>query len=213
MKTSKDCILILLLSAGILYSGKSFSQTGFNLGLKGGATFSSLKGSDANDIKRRTGWVGGAFAMLTFAQAFAIQPEFLIQQKGASVTSANNRNKIKLNYFQIPVLFKFRLPIAGTVYPNVFAGPSFAFKMNGTYTSTNTQDGVKKDIDVSHIRKTDTGGIIGAGIDFELNHLFLSIDGRYGFGFKSLGNHSYYLNVKNRCFTLLAGVGFHIGSK
>lgn len=210
MSAIKKHTFILL--AVLLFSINSYSQIGFSLGPKAGVTFTSFRGDQADDIKSRTGWAGGLFANLSLLDFLSIQPEFLIHQKGATSRHNQYRNEIRVNYFEIPVLVKLRLPLGETVYPHIFAGPNFSYRVSGKYSSTDTQNGDDRDISIDNVRRSDTGGIIGVGIDIEGQGIFFTIDARYGFGFNELGDNSYYLNLRNEDLTILAGIGFRIGS-
>lgn len=203
---------IVLLLTIVLFSTNSFSQVGFSLGPKAGVTFTSFRGDHAEDVKSRTGWAGGLFANLSLLDFLSVQPEFLIHQKGATSRYNQYRNEIRVNYFEVPILLKIRLPLGQTVYPNIFAGPNFSYRVSGKYSSTDTENGDDRNISIDNVRRSDTGGIVGVGIDIEGQSIFFTIDARYGFGFNELGDHSYYLNLRNEDLTVLAGIGFRIGS-
>ena len=186
----------------------SYSQeASVALGLKGGASFNSFSGHDAGVIKERVGFMGGVFLNVSIRKAFSIQPEVLFHQGGATNTVNNNTDVIKLNYADVPVLFKLRLPIAGVVYPHIFAGPDFSYRVSATYIQTNTQSGQVITINEGNIQKMGAGGVVGAGIDIQLPLLFLTVDGRYGATFTNLGNSTYQLDINNKYFTLMAGIG------
>jgi hypothetical protein len=203
--------LALFIATAPGFSNNAAAQVNFSLGAKGGVTFTSFNGDDAADIKRRKGFAGGAFVNLSFLKVLSIQPEFLYHQKGATNTMNGTKDEIKINYFQIPVLIKFRVPLGETVYPHIFAGPSFAYRTSTEYNSTNMHNGKSVETDVDRIRTTDSGGIIGAGIDFEAGSIFFTLDGRYGFGARYLGDQSYNLSFRNRDITVMAGLGFRLG--
>lgn len=201
------CALIIL----FLNVSVAEAQVAFSLGVKAGATVTSFKGDQAPEVDTKTGLAGGLFANLSILEFLAVQPEFFLHQKGATTINTGNRNEIRVNYFTIPVLVKLRMPLGKTVYPNLFAGPNFSFLVDGRYTSTDMQNGNETQINISNVRNNDTGGIIGAGIDFEGQGVFFTVDVRYGFGFRTLGENTYSLNIKNEDITIMAGIGFRIG--
>lgn len=213
LKMKKRISKVLLSLFCVLLFHSVSGQAGFSIGAKGGVTFSSFGGSDADNVKNRTGWVGGLFVNLSLLEVLSLQPEFLLQEKGARTITSDTRNEIRVSYFQIPVLVKLRVPIGEHVYPHLFAGPNFSYRVDASYTSTDTQTGQKRDVSVDNIRKTDTGGIVGVGVDFETNHGFFTLDARYGLGFQNLGDQSYNLHLKNRDLTVMAGIGFRLGTK
>jgi len=188
----------------------TFSQDGdggVSLGVKGGAAFNSFGGDGVGVIKQRTGFMGGAFLNVSFLKVLSVQPEVLFHQGGATNTVNGHTDVLKLNYAEVPILFKLRIPIAGTVFPHIFAGPDFSYRIGATYTQTTTSNGEVITIDNGNIKKNGMGGVVGAGIDFQIDHLFLTIDGRYGATFTNLGNSTYELNIYNKYLTIMAGVG------
>src|SRR6185312_1973571 len=180
---------------------------GVALGVKGGASFNSFGGSGAGVIKERVGFMGGVFLNVSFLKVLSIQPEVLFHEGGATNTVNGHTDVLKLNYADVPVLLKLRIPIAHTVFPHIFAGPDFSYRIGATYTQTTTNNGTVITIDNGNIKKTGTGGVIGAGIDVQLDHLFLTVDGRYGATFTNLGNSTYELNIYNKYLTIMAGIG------
>lgn len=208
----KNIFICTILVTVMLLSHNSHAQVGFSLGPKGGATFTSFHGDDALDVNRRSGWTAGIYTHVSLLEFIAIQPEFLIHQKGATSYQSSSKNEIRLNYFTVPVLLKLRVPIAETFYPNVFAGPNFSYRLSGTYTSTDTENGEKREVNIDEVRRSDTGGIIGAGIDLEGRNVLFTLDARFGFGFNDLGDDTYYLNLRNNDITIMAGIGFRVGS-
>ncbi|HTF82270.1 MAG TPA: hypothetical protein VL947_11105, partial [Cytophagales bacterium] len=83
---AKGSIVTLLVIAFLVFmSNVSEAQVAF--GPKGGVAVTMLRGSDLNNIKARTSFLGGVFVNIQAAKWFTIQPEFLISQKGATYTS------------------------------------------------------------------------------------------------------------------------------
>jgi len=203
LSTIKVALAILFFIPVFCYA----QDGGVSLGVKGGSAFNSLGGQDAGAVVKRTGFIGGLFLNVSFLKVFSVQPELLFHQGGATNTVHNNVDVIKINYVDVPVLFKFRIPLGGTVFPNIFAGPDFSYKVGSTYTTTSQQSNKTITIDNGNISKTATGAVVGAGIDIQIDHLFLSVDGRYGASFTNLGNSTYDLDVHNKYLTVMAGIG------
>jgi len=189
------------------------AQMGLSIGPKFGYSFTSLHGTDAGNFKSKSSWVGGLFLNFQLAPSLAIQPELLLTEKGAIQTRNNVRNDIKINYFEVPVLLKLRMPVDNMLLPHILIGPNFAFKTNSSFHSTDTSTGENVSINAGDIRKSDVGGIIGAGIDFQASWLFLTVDGRYGLGFSDIGKSgdNYNLSIKNKGWTFAAGIGLRLG--
>ena len=178
------------------------------IGVKAGPNIHNLSSNNEGSFDARVNATAGIFAALKLGNVFLIQPEFLVARGGADQTTSNGRTDVSLSYFQVPVLFKFRLPLGSTVFPNVFLGPSADFVTNARYSHRSNSPDIIRDPD---IRKIGMGGLIGAGIDFEIGRLFLSLDGRYGFGLTNISDD--YLAVQGRYYTFTAGVGFRFGGE
>jgi hypothetical protein len=217
-KTTTQAIVIngkIMLAAVVLSSifftvTNSFAQVGIALGAKGGIGIMTFKGSNASNIDGRTSWLGGGFLNAQISPAFNLQPEILFSQKGADYTTGAVRRNLVINYFEIPVLAKFRLPIDEVFFPHLLLGPNFAFRTNLKYSGMETGSGAEVTVNKSEIRKSDVGGIVGAGVDIETRNsgLFFTLDGRYGFGFNNLDRSDNSVQIKNAGWSFAIGIGF-----
>lgn len=175
MKKTFFTALILLCSLGI-------SAQDFDLGIKLGANYSTIK--DMSDLKHKTGWTGGVFMAVKFNR-FAIQPEALYTQQGAKFEGG----KFDLDYIAVPVLLKFYLV---DDFLNIYAGPQFGFMLDA-------------DINVGHRLKSKNFDFTGvAGIGVEVLRGF-RIDARYG---KGMTDVTHKFPAKNDVFTLSLGFSF-----
>ncbi len=208
----KLILVIVFISGSCLTASAQF---GVALGAKGGVALTTFKGTNVDNIDDRTSWLGGAFLNVQITPVFNIQPEILIGQRGADYTSGATRNKLVINYFEVPVLAKFRLPVGDSFFPHVFAGPNFSFRTNMDYTSTETNSGVVLSTNETDIRKNDIGAVVGAGFDIQSKSsgIFFTIDGRYGFGFNDLDISDNDIEIKHRGWSFAAGIGFQIGGR
>lgn len=188
-----------------------------HLGVFGGASFDKPGGPDATDINGSyTGFAVGAFVGFQVTPGFAIEPEALYVQKGAKTSSSSNSGtvtgKIKVPYFEIPVLAKLRIPAKGgsIVSPHVYAGPALAFKAGchvkfsqGSTSISDSCDATSVDV---KIKSTDFSLTFGGGVDVGR----AIIDVRYDLGLSKIGDNSSGTgnDVKNRTLYLLAGWTF-----
>jgi hypothetical protein len=209
----KFILITLFITSGFCLTGNAQDAEkkdgGLSIGPKGGVSINRYK-SSANSTRDgdRTGAVIGGFANISFLRVFSIQPEiFFSQRGGAAYNIDNTTSRYKLSYMEVPILFKVRLPIERTFFPHVFVGPDIAYRIFSNSTNTDG-NGNTSDVDNTQIRRIDTGGVLGAGLDVQSKHLFFTVDGRYGFSFSSLGNSNYNLNVNHRSFVVLAGIGY-----
>lgn len=205
----------MLLSALLLGYTESNAQFGFSLGPKGGVAITSLKGTDANNVDARTSWFYGAFANIQLGKVVALQPEILITERGAEVTSNNSRSNISINYFEVPVLTKIRFPLANEViFPHILVGPNFAFRTDFDITSTDTQSGGSIAVSSDDVRRSDIGGLVGAGVDIQTrgSGVFFTLDGRYGWSFQDLNDDDNMIALRHSGWTFSLGVGFRLGN-
>lgn len=193
-----------------LSCSSSFAQLGIAVGAKGGIGITTFKGSDAQNIDARTSWLGGAFVNAQFSPVFTLQPELLFSQKGGDYTSSGTRSSLLINYFEVPVLAKLRLPVGEVFFPHILFGPNFAFRTNVKYSSQETGGGTQVTTNDPNIRKSDVGGVAGVGFDIEPRDsgLFFTIDGRYGFGFNNLDRNDNSIEIRNAGWSFAVGVGF-----
>lgn len=189
---------------------QSHAQFAFAVGPKGGVAITSFEGADAGNIEARTTGFGGLFMNFQLVPILTIQPELLISERGAIQTNNGYRNDIRLRYFDIPVLAKFRIPLGG-FYPHILLGPDFAFNTNVDYTSTETSTGNVVTLKGGDVNKSDVGGLVGAGFDIQSGHLFFTVDGRYGYSFNKLGPNT--VNIRNVGWTFAAGIGIRFGGE
>ncbi len=205
MTLIKGIVFLIIFLFGVF---AAFSQSNVAFGGKAGFSQSELYGNDIEDVNFRNSIAAGAFLKISPVSFFAIQPEFLFRKKGAvhERNALNIQEKYEINYFEVPVLAKLRLPIADVVYPNIFAGPYYAYRTSASYTvqQTDTDVMVERNVDIN---RSDYGGIVGAGVDFELGILFLSMDARYGFGAEEIEDTNDALDLKNRDWNVMGGVG------
>jgi hypothetical protein len=207
-KIMKIAIIGAFFSTMVLSS--CLAQFGAAFGVKGGLTVSSFNNASGSVSANTTG-MGGLFVNLQLAPVFTIQPELVLTKKGAIQTNNNIKNDIRITYFEVPILVKIRMPFDNVFFPHIFAGPNFAYNVNSKLVVTDNNTGLYLPTNSDDIRKSDVGGILGAGIDIQSKSIFFTIDGRYGFGFNKLGSNSVYLDVKNRAWTFTVGLGIRIG--
>ena len=201
----RQTLIVVLLVTAMIRSGVQ-AQTTLALGPKVGASFSGFRGEDAGNISFRKGVVGGLFVAISPVPFFTIQPELLLQQKGAvnENDNFNFKEDVKLGYLNFPVLLKLRLPLAdNSLFPHIYAGPQFSYKLKSEYAVSSLDTvNVFRDLD---LRSYDLGGVFGFGLDVELNHLFITADFRYALGAVNLSDESL---LKNKDISIMAGIGY-----
>jgi hypothetical protein len=156
-----------------------------NIGVKGGVNLSRLR----NDVLENytdylQSFCAGGFISLNISGAFAIQPEVLFTIKGAkmeeNILGELLDMKFKLNYLEIPVLFKISLPPLSKIKLNLFAGPAIAIKLKAI--AEISSGGMTKEEKLENIQDSDMGLVMGGGIDLG----GFIIEGRYTMGLNSI---------------------------
>lgn len=197
----------------------------WSFGLKAGINRSTVGGEDAKlslakfasiptgffdltaDPQPKTAFAGGVYVTYTFSDLFSVQAEALLSGKGVgyerdfSVSILGNdisghiTADAEVSYVEIPVLAKLIMPVAGTVQPYVYAGPSLGILADKT-TSVRIKasglsgggipDNLPIDIPVTFaFYDIDWSAVIGGGVRFRLENTALGLDARYTMGLRS----------------------------
>lgn len=196
----KKVIIFLFLVSGFGISNDVLGQAQFALGLKGGLNIAKFDISQGtSNIDNRTGYHGGAFALIKFAK-FGIQPEILFSKQGSEFNVNADKFEANFDYINIPILVKLYL-VAGL---NIQAGPQFGFlttsEIKSTVAGITTTEDVKDQLD----KKSDTSLAIGAGWDLPFG---LTVDARYNFGLSEFKLDS-GPDLKNRVIQISLGYKF-----
>jgi hypothetical protein len=225
MKRIFVAALILIAALAVTVSaadaGKKMPMTA---GIKAGISMANATGSDATasdaDKKMKIGLAGGAFIGFEIAPQFVLQPELLFVQKGVKYEEKGGPGKAtdKLDYLQIPVLFKFNPHTAGKIQPTIFAGPYLALKMSAKTKIEGSADPAEDgEFDIKDgLKSTDFGFSFGAGIGAKMTKGELFIDARYDLGLSKVYKEytvldvTYTPNVKNSSILVLVGYKFDI---
>jgi hypothetical protein len=161
----------------------------------------TLGGDETDGLDSRTGFLIGGFATIDFGAPVLVQPELTYVQKGASAEINDSDITQKLDYIEIPVLVKYKIP-AGGFSPNLFAGPALGFNINAERSNGDTQD-------ISDSTSgTEFGLYLGAGADFGLSAGTLSVDARYNLGLSNILDTDGDASQNNQGFMITAGFAF-----
>jgi hypothetical protein len=209
-------VFSLAISSAVLAQHKAVNV---HFGVFGGASFDKPGGPDADLDNLKGSYTGfgiGGFVGIQVTPGFAIEPEALYVQKGAKSSSPSTggtiTGKVKVPYFEIPVLAKLRIPAKGSsiVSPHIYAGPALAFKA-GCHArfaqGTTSLEGGCDETNINvKIKSTDFSLAFGGGVDVGR----AIVDVRYDLGLSKIGDNSSGTgnDVKNRTLYLLAGWTF-----
>jgi len=189
------------------------------LGVKIGAAFANLDRTVtsttipsgdvrvADDLKRFASAGGGVF--LQFGNGvISLQPEGLYLTKGARFmdpATGDEFIRLKLNYFELPVLVKARAPFG--LY--AFAGPSIAYE--GSCLSQQRQTNVKisarcndQNAAIPHRHPLDYGLHAGAGYRYQIGTRVLLLEARQIWGLRDIDSDD-GIEFRNRAFAVMLG--------
>ena len=194
-----------------VFSMISFAQ--MQAGLKAGVNISNLSGDDAGSPDSKTGFAFGGFFMYQFSPMFAIQPEAYYTMKGATEKMDFSGTTVDLtytlDYIEIPVLFKFLIPIQGSgVRPAIFAGPFLG--INTTAKVKAEFDGQSQEEDLTDTKSTEFGLQFGGGIGFPVGKGELGVDLRYILGLSTIDDSADEADVKNNVININLYYGFSL---
>lgn len=205
MKTARPLGFLFttaLALVAVVPSGLS-AQKGLELGARAGVSVAgaSLDVSETLDKSNRTGVAAGLFLNYDHGLlGFQVAGQY--SQKGVELDFGDNVIDYKFGYFEIPAVLKLGVPL-GIIKPSVFGGAGVGFSTNCDVDGQDCGDLFKS---------TDTFGIAGADVAIYLGSISLWADGRYHFGLTDISKTSDVVgDLKNRNWTLQAGLGFKLG--
>ncbi|ULQ57914.1 PorT family protein [Flavihumibacter rivuli] len=187
-------VFLVLLGAAALGTAKAQVQ----YGVKAGANFANVIGSDADDAKMKVGFNAGAFARFSINESFKVQPELVYSGQGAKYDDESLDLKLNLDYLNIPVLFQYH------TNSGFFAetGPQLGFLLSAKLKA----DGESEDVKDS-FKSTDFSWAFGAGYQFAQG---FGVNARYNLGLSKI-EESGEANVKNGVFQV--GLFYTFGGK
>ena len=186
--------LVLLFAVGATAQDKMVSY-----GFKAGIDMANFTGDISNN-SMKVGFIGGGFVEYMVAPQIGIQLEVLYAMKGTKEDGGDG--KLKFDYLEIPVLFKYIVPTQGNVSPFFFAGPQVGFLLSAK------SDPGGEDIKDA-FESVDFGLAFGAGANIKMESFTLMFDGRYSLGLTNVVKDApsgFSWKTSNIAFTV--GVGF-----
>ncbi len=178
------------------------AQSGVDFGFRGGVSVATASiGSETFDKSNRTGFAGGVFLDYE-AGVIGFQAGAQYMKKGVDLDLGSVVHEFDLAYLEIPAVLKVGIPL-GVLKPSVFGGVGFGFNTGCDNGGVDCADQVKG---------TELSGIAGADLALYLGSASLWADARYHFGLQDVADASAVVSdLKNRSWTLQAGIGFHLG--
>lgn len=205
---------ILVAIVAVLFAAPSFAQYssgGFTLsestvyyGARVGLNVSTLTGDETSDAKAKAGMNLGGVIGLRVSDS---TPIFL--ESGVYFTmcgaKGKGKDKVDLNYLEIPVLFKYGVQATDDIAVLPYLGPTFRFGVGGSMKqddgtgNTVTRTSFKSD----RYSRPDVGMKIGCGVEY--TKLYLEMG--YQFGITNIYD-SDDISQHNGAFFVNFGVNF-----
>ncbi len=180
------------------------------VGVKGGYVRPTFGGKDATGSESMSTFGGGAFLSAQLSPMFALQPELLYAPRGSQNTETGTTIKLKLNYIQVPVLFKVLIPMENApVKPALFAGPYVAFRSGCKAEAAGLS--VDCGTEADSIKKMDYGATFGGGVEIPFGKVSGLVEARYDLGLTSWDDSSNGGDIKNRARSIFVGVSVPLG--
>lgn len=191
---------------------QSQAQESVSLGPKAGISSTTLVGEGVDEASPRVNFVGGLFYSINATEMFSIQPELLYHRKGATFENQafNLKTDLTIDYLELPILFKIRVPLGDVLYPSIYAGPYGAVKLRDKSVTTqlDTDISIQEDPEVHSF---DGGIVIGVGLDLEAGAFYFGGDIRYGIGLSTIDRSvEDPIKAYNRSLSILFGLGVNI---
>jgi hypothetical protein len=202
----KKFTFTLMLAAVMLFTASPLFAEGMMFGVKGGLNLANLTGDDATmegvDPSMKLGFGGGIFFGYSFTELFGIQAEALYMMKGATYEEGGVSVDTKLDYIEIPLLFKVNIPTEGKIKPAIFAGPAFGFLMSAKV----------EDLDIKDDCETmDIGILGGAEVGYKMEKGTIFLNASYEIGMMSIAKvdeGADDVSIKNSNIAIMVGYGY-----
>jgi Outer membrane protein beta-barrel domain len=171
MKFTLNKKLVLLLIAGLSFATTQ-AQIGF--GVKAGANFSSITGSDAQGFSSLIGFNGGVLVRIHLNDRWSIQPEALYSGQGAKFSDSTGSANLHNAYLNIPIMLCYSLPLGLSFQ----AGPQFGLLLSANESAQGVSVDIKQFYNTSDVS-------IAMGASF-MTPFKLGFDARYNLGLANI---------------------------
>ena len=125
----------------------------------------------------------GAFANFEVSERIGFQPELLYVTQGLDYSTTylydDVTYKIKSSYLQLPLLFKYRTAVKKNKPSGIMVGPYAAIKLKGKRITE--IEGLREKTEVTNLKQTDLGVIVGYAFDFNLASKKMLLEIRTGY--------------------------------
>ncbi|MEJ8757099.1 porin family protein [Pontibacter sp. H259] len=174
------------------------------LGIKGGATYSTFKGQNGKDYDYRLGYAGGLFYQQHINDLIGIQIEALYTSRGAKIekvatSGVKTEDKFRMNYVDVPLLLHVS---AGGLFFDLGPQASFAAKARriSEVTSADGNTTTSSSVNITdHPYAIDLGYAAGIGYRGASN---IGLEVRYTGGLKDIDDEGPFVGQERRNSTI-----------
>jgi hypothetical protein len=181
-----------------------------SVGAKVGLSSSDLDGRSAQSTSRLRGFAAGIFVTQALVQELSAQAEIMYMQKGARVPIAHPGNTatvpLRVDYIEIPAMFRLDARILPNVAVYGVAGPSVAIRVRCEFDDRPCAAATGE----AQIRALDWSMTGGAGLSVGRGPLVLSMEARLHVGLGTIDASSTGLERTHQAFGLLAGASMRL---
>lgn len=214
----KKIFVLILAATLIVASGNLQAQTHVSVGARAGLNIAnfSFDPDVASGVTKssRMGFKFGGALEIGFAPMFALQVEPMFLTGGTELSGQGGKLTFKTSSIEIPILFKVKIPVAGSVTPYAFVGPNLSFVLSNK--SLLESGGQSQETDwKDQTTSTNFSLDFGAGAGLKVAPLTtIILDVRYSLGLANMLNDKgkqLYGNdqsIKTTGFQIVAGVLF-----
>lgn len=192
----KSILIISLLTSTLLLAQESTYKKS-SVGIKGGYNLASAQINGDNNVDQRHGFHAGFYNEIFLREYFAIQTELLYSQQGYEINNDSGTFTQKLDYINLPILFKGYL----SDHFYIETGPQFGVSVNHTEEIDANFDVFDSSSEVAP-NDYDFGANVGAGFKTSSG---INIGARYYFGLNKVYDEE---NQKNRVLQFSLGFDF-----
>ncbi len=165
-------------------------------GVRGGVSVANLD-SNTFDSSNRTGFAGGVFMDFGGSGLLGFQLGAQYNQKGAELDLGDSFQNFDLSYLEIPAALKLGIPL-GPLKPSLLGGVGLGFNTSCSPDTT----------ECDSVKTVEWHGLFGADVAIYLGGISLWADGRYQVGINEIFDSDSFKDLKNKGWTLQAGIGF-----
>ena len=177
------------------------------------------------ELESMRGIQASLFANFQLGSSFALQPEISYSQKGfeASWNNADSSYTLRTNYFEVPLMLEFGIPIGKNLRIFGNAGPNASYLFNA---KEEFFDNVNETFSITDynfqeenmLERLDLGVNFGGGISVRINRWKIMADARYNIGLLSLievdSANNFFETAKNKVTNIAIGASYTlIGNK